>query len=116
MEINIKRWTNPDYNLTSHTIQYQSNDITIFNTVPNQYYLNTIGIFNLIVKFDLNSMINEHNLYMYTIPNYFNPSFRFNQFKIYNLIITFDLIQILLPTNCIFTKYSINLITNQIQT
>ena len=83
MEIHIKRWSYPDYNLTWHTNQHSTNDITTFNNTPNLYFLlqsficlNKFGIFNLIVKFDLNSLIIDYNLYMYPIPKYFKPSFR----------------------------------------
>ena len=87
MEINIKRRTTSEYKLTWHTIQHHSNDISIFNNNPNLYYLqgfiylNKIGTSNLIVKFNLNSMIKNHNLYLYSIPNYLSPSFRFKIVK-----------------------------------
>ena len=83
MEINIKRWNMTDYSLTWHTIQHCHNDITICINSPNLWFLRSYiyliknGIFHLIVKFDLNSNIIDHYLYIYPIPNYFNPSFRF---------------------------------------
>ena len=85
IQMNIKRWNTSDYSSIWHTIQHCHEDTTATIYSPNlsiiksYICLNRYGIFNTIVKMDLNSNIVDHNLYMYPIPAYFNPVFRFKE-------------------------------------
>ena len=87
MEMYIKRWNMSDYSSIWHSIQYCNESTTTSTHSPNlssiQSYVCLIpnGIFNLIVKVNLNSQIVDHNLYMYPIPEYFNPVFDFKKEK-----------------------------------
>ena len=82
MEMNIKRWNISDYSSTWHTIQHCHESTTAFihsanlSVIQSYTCLNRYGIFNMIVKVNLNSRIIDHNLYMYPTPDYFNPIFR----------------------------------------
>ena len=82
MEMNIKRWNTSDYSSIWHTIQYSHESTTTFihspniSTIRSYTCLNRYGIFNMIVKVNLSSKTIDNNLYMYPIPDYFNPLFR----------------------------------------
>ena len=85
MEINIKRWNILDYSSIWHTIQHCNENTIVsihspyLSSIQSYICLNRYGVFNMIVKVNLNSQVIDHNLYMYPIPEYFNPEFCFKK-------------------------------------